>query len=133
MTITHHILRSYTPTSGITRSFSESVSGNAEVDINESALASAIVNKQYGSFAFAQSALRSVEIYASAPVTLYTNAPSSGSPQDMIHLVAGQVLVWTLETDGLSRCPFSNNVTSLYVTNPNSFMIQLEINVLLVE
>lgn len=60
--------------------------------------------------------LQSFAVSANGGVTIYTNDPSDGSPQDTIPLVANQVLIWTLQTDGIDRCPFSGDITTLYVT-----------------
>jgi hypothetical protein len=74
-----------------------------------------------------RSKLQSFVVQSSRPCTIYTNSPSSGSPQDTIPLVnvmdslgnsTGQVLVWTLQADQIGRCPFAGNVTTMYVTPP---------------
>lgn len=47
--------------------------------------------------------------------TVKTN--SSGSPAETLVLKAGVALTWSLTGQGLAACPFSANVTGLFVTN----------------
>ncbi len=66
--------------------------------------------------AFTQANLKSLCLYCDRAITLYTNAASTGSPQDTIALLAGQANVWSLAHDLIGTCPFSDNVTVIYAT-----------------
>ena len=112
--IAHTITRSYKDQSSVITQLIETPTGNAELNLDVQAPNAA--NTQYH-MAFTRANLQSLLIYAAAAMTLYTNDTSGGTPQDTIPLVAGQVLVWTLATDLITHCPFSGNVTTLYVTN----------------
>lgn len=129
MAITHTILRQYKDQGPTPISLSESISGNTERNLDVAAVPIA-ANTQYV-FAVTRANLLSVCLYAADALTVYTNNPSGSSPQDTIALVAGQTLVWTLATDGLSKCPFSGNVTTVYVTNATAATVALKIRSLL--
>ena len=122
---THTILRQYKDTSAIPVQLQESVSADTEYNCNVDALPVA-ANTQIA-MAFTHANLQSLCLFASGAVTIYTNAPSGGSPQDTIPLVGGQALVWTLQTDGIGKCPFSANVTTIYVTNAGSGAVSFKI------
>lgn len=123
----HIVLRSYTPSSGVALKLQEVPSGNAEINLNDPSLA-VVANHQYH-LAFTRANLQSLCLEVSSPsgtsvtgtVTVYTNNPSGSSPQDTIPLTltaaGGQSLIWTLATDLLTKCPFSADVTTIYVTN----------------
>jgi hypothetical protein len=126
--VQHKIIRSYAPSSGIATLLNEFPTGNAEINLTDSGLA-VVANHQYA-VAFTRANMQSLCIAVSTPpgstavtgtVTVYTNAPSGGAPQDTIALTmtaaGGQALVWTLATDLIAKCPFSANVTTIYVTN----------------
>jgi hypothetical protein len=128
--LTHSILRSYTNSSGVAVSQLETPIGNAQIRLVDITLPALASNHNY-QIGFTRAALVACLVYASAPVTLYTNSPSGSSPQDTISLTAGQTLCWTLATDGLSHCPFSGDVSSFYVTNPNSSAVTFAFSALL--
>lgn len=128
MSLTHTILRQYRDTSGVNIQLSETPEGNAEINFDQAVPIAA--NTHYV-IAFTRANLKSLCIYAADVVSIYTNAASGGSPQDTIVMVAGQALVWTLATDGLTKCPFSGNVTSLYITNATAATVAVKIRGLL--
>jgi hypothetical protein len=110
----HTVKRIYQDTSATAILQSETISGDTERNFDASL---AIGANHEIDIAFTRANLKSLCITSDLAVTVYTNDLSSGSPQDTIAIVAGQALVWTLATDGIGKCPFSNNVTKLYVTN----------------
>ena len=116
--LVHNILRQYKGTDGIAIALAEAVSGNAEMNLDDAALA-VVANHQYH-IAITRANLQSLCFQASGPVTVYTNAISSGSPTDTIPLTTGQTLIWTLAADTITKCPFSADVTTIYVTNAGS-------------
>jgi hypothetical protein len=64
-------------------------------------------------------------IYASKAVTIKTN--NSGTPVDTITLEDAEAIVWgNDEPDGVA-CPFTQDVTALYVTNAGSAASTLKI------
>jgi|SRR5580692_3340051 hypothetical protein len=125
MATIHTALRQYKDTSSTPIQLQETITGDAEYNLNVASLAVA-ANTEF-LLAYTRANLQSLCIYASGAVTVYTNAPSTGAPQDTIPLVGGQALIWTLQTDGLSKCPFSSNVTAVYVTNAGSGAVQFKI------
>lgn len=114
MSVAHKVTRTYNDTSNVPIQLIETITGLAERNY-DNALATG-TNVDIG-MAFTQANLLSLCISASTACTLYTNNPSGSSPQDTIPLQPGQVLVWTLATDLIAKCPFSGNVTAIYVTN----------------
>jgi len=133
--ITHKINHTFTPPNGLALTLTEAVTGNAEFNLSDPALA-VTANHQYH-LAFTQANLQSVCLAVSAAasvtgtVTVYTNNPSGSSPQDTIPLTitasGGQVLEWTLQTNLIAKCPFSGNVTTIYVTNAASGPVSISI------
>ena len=113
----------------------ETCSGNSLVHLDDSISIAANVHKP---IYFKRSQLVAVCIDVDiAGVTIYTNAPSGGSPQDTIPLPAGRTLVWALATDtltagpGLVKVPFSGDVTDFYITNAGSGVAALKFRALL--
>jgi len=59
-------------------------------------------------------------ILASSPGATSTTGGHWHLSADYFTLIAGQDLVWTSATDGLTHLPFNNNVTELFVTPTGS-------------
>lgn len=57
--------------------------------------------------------IQSLLLYCDQSITLKTN--SSGSPQDTLNVQANVPYVWTVNTASIFACPFSNNVTAIFV------------------
>jgi hypothetical protein len=112
--INHTATRSYKTQSSQTMSLAETING--DIEINSTLTIPANTTNQAIVIVLTQANLQSVCLYANgAALTVKTN--SSGSPQDTIALVIGQCLVWTLQTDGIGKCPFSASITEFFVTN----------------
>lgn len=126
MAFTHTISRSYQDVSGKPIGFTEFVTDDSEIPSFDGQVAAAGTNVQIH-IAFTKANLKSVLLKSDQAVTIYTNDLSSGSPQDSIALTAGQAKIWTLQTDGSGACPFSGNVTTMYVTNPGGVVANLQI------
>ena len=120
------ILRSYSDTSLTAISFQESVTDDTLAPAFDGQVAAAGVNVELA-LAFTLANLRAIALQSDQPITLYTNAPSTGAPQDTIALVKGQAKIWTLQTDGAGACPFAGNVTAVYATNPGVAVANLRI------
>jgi hypothetical protein len=112
---THTVTRIYKDQSTITLSLQETPTGDTEINVSKQL--SSGTNQEID-FAVTQANLQSLCISTSTACTVKTN--STGSPQDTISLVAGQCLVWTLATDTIGKCPFSGDVTKIYVTNAST-------------
>ncbi len=112
MSVTHTVTRKYKDQSAVEVSLAEAVTSNYEKNA-DIALVGA---NQPVVYTITRANLKSLLIYCDKACTVYTNDVSGGSPQDTIAITAGQALVWTLAGDGLARCPFSGNVTAVYVT-----------------
>jgi hypothetical protein len=113
MAFTHTIARTYND--GISNIGGLETVSNDTVFSFDGALA--INGTRQVDLAFTQANLKSLCLYSDRAVTVKTN--SSGSPQDTIALVAGQALVWSLAHDTLTNCPFSDDVTVLFVVVPS--------------
>lgn len=128
-TVTHTVTRTYKNQSSIAHSLQETVTGSSEG--NHAFQVAATTNNHATGYAYVQANLKSLSITSDQAVTLYTNAISSGSPQDTIAIAAGQVLIWTLGTDLIARCPFSGDVTNIYITNAGGTVANIYIDAVL--
>jgi hypothetical protein len=115
MAFTHTLVRAYRDSSGNSLTATESVTGDAENNYS-AAWATGTVDGAIH-LAFTQANIKSLCITSDQAVTLDTNAIHSGSPQDTISVAAGQVIIWSLATDLIGKCPFSGNVTEIYLQN----------------
>jgi hypothetical protein len=111
----HQITRAYRDSSGNALTAIETITGDAEQNYS-AAWATATVDGVLN-LAFTRANIKSLCITSDQAITLDTNAIHSGSPQDTIAIAAGQVLVWSLATDLIAKCPFSNNVSVIYIQN----------------
>lgn len=114
MSVSHRIKREVNDGAEVI-SETEIVTAGQAVAIDETF--SATTANQLVAFAFTKTKLKSIFIVADEAMNLYTNAASSGSPQDHITLAADTPVQWTA-ADGASFIanPFAGNVTALYVT-----------------
>lgn len=110
---THKVQRAYIDSSSVKVLSEETVTADGELNFDGSITGS----DQAVSFACTQANLKALLLYSSKACTIETN--SSSVPQDTITLAADQVIIWTLAQDGLPACPFSDNVTAVYVTVPS--------------
>jgi hypothetical protein len=125
MSLQHTVTRMYGDTSSNVSSQVEKVIDDTEHNF-DGQVAAAGTNVLI-TFALTRASLKSLLLYSDQAVTIYTNNPSGSSPQDTILLVAGQAKVWTLQTDLLSACPFSGNITALYITNPGGSVANIKV------
>ncbi len=110
----------------------EAVQGDFEVVVDNENLAASADNVVYA-VAFPHTGIQAIIIRSSTNTRICTNDISSGDPQDEINLIPGQVYVWSLQTDqSQTVCPFSGDVTALYVTNLDAVVGHLQFNVLLI-
>lgn len=124
MPIVHTITRQYADQSTNKLTQTETITGNSERNFDQSVPIAA--NTQYF-LPFTRSKMLSLAIKSDQDVTIYTNAASSGSPTDTITVKAGVVREWSLASNGLAACPFTADVTSLYVTNASPAAAALQI------
>src|SRR5690242_1094873 len=111
MAFNHTIQRIYND--GITNvTSSESVSNDTQINFDGS-IAGGSTNAQLN-LAFTKANMKSLCLWCDRALTIKTN--STGSPQDTISLTANQAIVWSHAHDGDSACPFSDDVTTIYVT-----------------
>jgi hypothetical protein len=137
MSVSHTLTHILTDRTGVAKSCQETVSGllAIEYDVSVAAGASNVAVADFP--ALTQASLQSVGFYLSAgatgTVTIKTN--SSGSPQDTIPLTCpsttlAQVLLWTLQINLIAKCPFSGNVTTMFVSNSSASAITLSIRII---
>ena len=79
---------------------------------------------------FTLSKVKAFFMAADQNVTVYTNAPASGAPQDTIPLTANQEKYWDVDSLGTMSLLFAGNVTKMYVSNPNSVASTFSVRVL---
>jgi hypothetical protein len=72
-----------------------------------------------------QSHVKAICMVSTAAVTIETN--SSSAPDDTISLLANKPLLWSLANDGLGRCPFSGDVTGLFLTSAGTFALTIRV------
>jgi hypothetical protein len=125
MAFTHILSRSFADTSKVTISDVDTITDDTELNF-DGTVASGGSNVQIH-WAATVANLKSVAIYSDQAITIYTNDVSGGSPQDTIAVKAGQVIVWTLATEGSGKIPFAGNVTTIYVTNPGGTIANVKI------
>jgi hypothetical protein len=125
MSFTATITRSYSDGSKLI-TFLETVTDDTDLPSFDGTVAATSANVELF-IAFTLANLKAVALKSDQAVTIYTNAPSTGAPQDTIALTAGQVKIWTLQTDGSGGCPFAGNVTAMYVTNPGAAVANISI------
>lgn len=125
MSVTHTITRSYKDQSSTAISLVEAITASAEDNVDTAVVVSTDTSIPWKAV---RANLRALVIYSDRILTIETN--SAGSPVDTIVLVAGQALIWTLATDGLAKCPFTVDVTGLFVTNASGGTAALKIRAL---
>ncbi len=111
------------PSNTIARTYNDGLSniGGLETVTSDTQISADIAvpapstNKQID-LTFTKANLKSLCLQCDRALSVYTNAASTGSPQDTISLLAGQANVWSLAHDGSGTCPFSDDVTAIYVT-----------------
>lgn len=128
MSLTHTIARTYNDAiSNI--GGTESVTADTGIAFDGSIAGTPTTNVQVN-VTFTRANLKSICLYSDKALTIYTNDDSGGSPDDTIPLAAGRALVWSLAHDTLANCPFTEDVTALYVTVGGAAAATLKIRVL---
>lgn len=112
MSVTHTFTYSWRGGSEIPLSEQVSITGDAEVNL-DIVVNNTVVN-QLVPFVLDRSKVQGIFIDPDSNVTVKTN--SSGSPTDTLTLLASDPVAWTIN-DGLAKCPFTADVTALYVSN----------------
>lgn len=126
MAFTHTILHSYRDSSATTITGTESVSADTEINYDGS-VAGETTNYEVD-WGVTRANLKSVGIFCDKAITIKTN--DSGSPQETITIAAGQQRIWSLATDTITLCPFSNNITKLYITNSTAGAASVKVRAL---
>ena len=114
MALTHKKVLQYVADEVRIASTTESVTGDGQVAYDGSIAASGTNIEIDIAFAFAN--VKSFVIYSSQAMTVKTN--SSTVPDDTLAIAAGGQLVWN--TNDVAVCPFTADVTKLFVTNASS-------------
>lgn len=102
-------------------SLSTSITADAE-EVRELTIPGATSNQQI-IIAFTTAALKAILIYADGACTLETN--NSSTPDDTFALDADSGVVWNNQMT--SANPFSQNVTTMYVTTPAGASVSVKI------
>lgn len=126
MAFTHVFTRACRDSSGVPITSTESIVNDSELNFDGTVAASSTNVEIDWTVTVAN--LKSIAINCDQPVTIKTN--SSGSPQETITLIAGQVMIWTLATDGAGHVPFAGDVTKLFVTNVTTSIASFKIRAL---
>lgn len=123
MAFTHTFTRACRDSSGNSLTYTEPITDDSEFNLSVQVAATS-TNVEVD-WAITVANLKSIAITCDLALTIKTN--STGSPQETITLIAGQVLVWTLQTDGSGHVPFAGDVTKLYVSNAGSTIANFNI------
>jgi hypothetical protein len=101
------------------------LTGDAEANLDP--VVNTGVADQNVAFTLDQSKALSIFLVSDRDVTIKTN--SSTSPTDTLTLTAGVPKVWTIN-DGLGECPFTADVTGLYISNSSGAQANINLRVL---
>lgn len=119
MSFTDTFSVNYTQSPGAAPVFSGSITltgGNQEnVDIAGNAGPGVLTNSIC---AVTKSKLLSLLLVCDQNITLYTN--SSSAPQDTLNISANIPYYWSINIATIFTCPFSNNVTEVFVNNQSN-------------
>lgn len=69
--------------------------------------------------------LRSFGVTSDQAIVIFTD--NASPPTDTIAVGAGAVILWALSREGLAKCPFSVDVTKLFVQNLNAVPANVQI------
>jgi len=126
MSFTHTVVTGYsTGTEGQLTSGAVSITADSQRDFHGSIAGSPTVNVEVD-WAITVANLKSILLLSDKALTIYTNAASTGAPQDTIALAAGVAVVWN---GGAAL--FAGNVTKLFVTVTGAAAANLKIRALL--
>lgn len=125
MVFTHTLGVTYKTDAGTITSTTDSYQADCEHDIDDSVPAST-TNKEFD-IAITKANIKSMVLYSDQSVTLKTN--STTSPTDTITMAAKKQVVWN--TDSLNSCPFTSDITKIFVTNSTAAAAKLAIRFLL--
>jgi hypothetical protein len=128
MSFTHTIAIVYTTDSGQVSSTSAPQVNNYEANFEGTITGSATPNVEVD-WACAFANLKSLLIVSDKACSIFTNAASTGSPDDTLALAAGVPLVWA--PTGFGANPFTANVTKIYITVTGTASATLKIRALL--
>lgn len=106
-----------------TISFTQTVAAGLSIALDEEIPESA--SNEPVAFAADVSEAKVIFISASAPMTIYTNDVSGGSPDDTIELTTGKPLVLWVEGDDAGAKPLTVDVTGLFVTSATGGRLQI--------
>lgn len=76
--------------------------------------------------------IQSLLIFSSQTIILYTNNPLGSAPQDTLSVSANVPYIWTVNTGSIFACPFSNNITKVFVNNTVNVVANVSIRTALV-
>lgn len=111
---THTIGVTYKSDAGTIASTTEQFTGDGEADY-DGVIPNNATNIEID-VVVPHAAIRSMVLFAAVAMTVKTN--SSSVPDDTINIAAGTQVVWN--TNHEEACPFTVDVTKLFVTNPGA-------------
>lgn len=120
----HSIGVSYKNDAGSIASTTSTVTGDQELNY-DSAVAAGAVNAHVVA-SILHATLLSVCLYSDQAVTIKTN--STSSPEETITLAAKQQIAWNNLSTG--ACPFSGDITALYISNPGTVVANVKVRTL---
>ncbi len=126
---THTIVKQYRDSSGNIIGGTESATNNTEINFDD--VVTAGTTDKECVWAITRANLKAVCLWADKAVTICTNAASTGAPQETIPLAANQAIIWNLATDLIGKCPFSADVTKLYISNAGASDANVKVRSLL--
>jgi|GEM_PF-6997385 len=121
--ISHTVIFSWNGTNGGNLSNTVPITGSTEINISEQITAT--TTNQAVSYAIAHSSLQEFFVVTDQNLTMYVNAPGTGSPILTVTLEAGVPYIW-LAASGVPN-PFSADITGLWFTNSGSTAANLNV------
>jgi hypothetical protein len=97
--------------------------GNFEANLSQSVPVG--VNTEYVYGALPKAGIQKFFMVSSEPITVYWNAPGTGSPALTVVLAAGVPYMW--DTGCGFANPFPTSTTALYITNASGSAAQFDI------
>lgn len=116
MSITQSLLIAYSTPAGTFVSITGNYPGGTECNVDQVCANAATTEIDVS---FIKNNIQSLIFFTNVSgITIRTN--SNSSPQDTINLSGSKPIPWNTDLGGVYACPFSNNVSKLFVTNTNS-------------
>lgn len=127
MAFTHTIIRTYRDAQGYTFTATDTALADGEKSY-DGTIATATTD-QAVTITCVRAKLQALAILSDKVVKIETNAVDA-TGGSTIDLVANVPKIWSLALDGLTNCPFGEDVTVMYITNTSGATATIKIRIL---